>query len=178
MWYPANQLIYRYLDTSGHDTGLKNANGDYSSTPTDFYIQADVPLAINRMLISIEDEKGMSPEEYGDLGSPLAKGIFVRVTDAEDNVLCDLTDADPIKSNAHWGRHCYDVDVKNWGNTPTDELLVARWTFAHSGNPVWLSPGEKLKVVMRDDLTGLVNHYFQVQGYRVSKWDPRALAMP
>jgi len=94
------------------------------------------------------------------------------LTDRQNNVLCNLSDNDPVKSNAHWGRHCYDIDVKSWGNTPTNELLVGRWTFEKCGQPVVLQPDEKIKIVLNDDLTGLIAHHFQIQGYWLSNQDP------
>jgi len=163
-------LIFRYLDTDGDGSGTKNAIGDYSVTPTDFYIQdATANIHLNRMLVTVEDSGAFDAEHYGN-GVTLTNGIKVSVTDAEDNELIDLTDGLVIHTNADWGRQCYDVDVKTWGTG--DEVALVRWTFDRTGHPLIITRNKKLKVTLNDDLTALVGHFFQVQGWRI----PRATA--
>ncbi len=162
-----NQLLSRYLDTDGDGTGTKNAvGGTYTATPEEFYIQAQGGdrLSIARMIISIEDGSGVKPELYG-AGAALTVGITVKVLSSTGAVIMDLTDGVPIKTNALWGSLCYDVDSKSWGNTPTDELVVVRWTFSKSGRPIILEDGQKLVVLLSDDMDHLINHYFLVQGF-------------
>lgn len=154
--------IFRYLDTNGDGSGTKNANGDYSSVADEFYCQPDMSVYINRLIISIEDTSGMQAQEYGNLGSELTNGWELKVTDASGSVKLDLTDGIAVKTNAQIGRNCYDVDVKTWG--AGDELLVARWTFGASGAPLYLSANDKLSVTFNDDLSGLISHYFLIQG--------------
>lgn len=166
--YPtADRYIYRFLDTNGNGTGTKNAVGDYSVAAEEFHIQPPVSLrySLYRMIVCIEDTAGMRAEYYGDLASALTNGIKVSVDDGAATELCDLTDGDPVKSNAGWGRHCFDVDVKTWG--AGNELLLVRWTFSKAGAPVFLQEGHRLIVTLNDDLTGLVSHNFMVQGYVV-----------
>jgi hypothetical protein len=47
-----------------------------------------------------------------------------------------------------------------------DEMLQVRWTFAKSGAQLRLNGNnnERLEVVLDDDLDGLIEHYFMVQG--------------
>jgi len=118
------------------------------------------------MIISVEDGTGMTADEYGNLGSALTSGISVRLSN-NDGVITDLTDGLPVTTNAHWGRVCYDVDIKAWGVTPSDDLLVCRWTFAKSGQQVRLvgNQNERLEIPLYDNVTGLVHHCFMVQGY-------------
>lgn len=165
----AEGLIVRALDTDGDGGGTKNANGDYSSAAEIFFIQppSGVSYNIARMIISVEDTNGMQAEEYGNLGVALSNGIQVRVQDDTGTVL-DLTDALVVTANAHWGRLCYDVDIKTWG--AGNEILIARWTFARFGVDGLLLRGsynERLEVVLNDNLTGLIAHYFFVNGYIV-----------
>jgi len=158
-------FISRFLDTNGDNTGTTNANGDYSSASGEFYIQppAGEYYDIHRMIVSIGDTKGMSAEEYGNLGAALTNGITLKLLGAGDALITQFTPI-PAKSNASWGIFCYDVDVKSWGTSPTDELLVARWTFTKSGRPIRLADNNKLMITCDDDLQGLITHYFLVQG--------------
>jgi hypothetical protein len=160
--------IYRLLDTNGDGTGTKNANGNYSSVAEEFYIEnTDVEdgMIIERMLITLQDGVGMRAAYYGNLGGPLTNGWEPVVKDDTDSVILRLGDNLPIKTNAGIGRVCYDVDIKTWG--AGDDVLVARWTFGRSGQPLFLPLGYKLAITFSDDLSGLVNHYFTVQGFKM-----------
>lgn len=167
---PAQTNIFsRFLDTNGDGTGTTNANGDYSGTGNEdqFYIApaSGESFWIERMIVSVEDTSGFTAQEYGNLGAALTDGIEVQVRTGADTVKIDLTDGVPIETNAHWGRMCYDVDVKSWG--AGNELLVCRWTFTRTGGALILNGGnsERLTVVLSDSFTGLISHYFLVQGY-------------
>ncbi len=83
-------------------------------------------------------------------------------------VVKDLTDGLPIKSNAAWGRVCYDIDISTFGTG--DNFVECRWTFAKSGKFLELNgqAGEWLEAYLSDDLSGLVSHTFMVQGFRAS----------
>lgn len=161
-------MFSRYADTDGDGSGTKNANGDYSGGEEIFYIQppADESFYVSRLIVSIEDASGFSAAEYGNLAAALSTGVEVRVQDDAGTII-DLTDALPVKTNAGWGALCYDVDLKTWGQG--NELLVVRWTFSKSGQFIKLNgdDGERLEIVLNDDLDGLVGHRFLLQGYRV-----------
>jgi hypothetical protein len=163
---PVKTALFRYLDTAGDGTGTKNANGDYSSTSDIFYIQpaAGQVFRMVRMIVTVEDTTGMQAAEYGNLGSALSNGITVRTQDDSGTIL-DMTDGLPVTTNAEWARLCYDADVKSWG--AGNELLTVRWTFARSGTLIRLrgDQNERLEVFLNDDLTGLIQHYFMVQGH-------------
>jgi hypothetical protein len=158
--------IFRYLDTNGDGTGTKNANGDYSSAAERFLITPPVGQTyfLNRMIIQVYDTTGMQAQEYGSLTSELSNGIYLRVRDPSDAVKLDLTDGIPIVKNSDWGGLCYDVDVKTWGSG--NEALVVRWTFANAGNPLVLPSGWSLNVELNDNLDGLIEHLFIIQGWR------------
>lgn len=164
------RLISRYLDTAGDGSGSKNANGDYSVSglgETIFYIapESTQVFEVARLIVSVYDTATMQAQEYGNLGGALGNGITVRVSDSS-GVVNDLTDGVPITINAEWAALCYDADLKSWGSG--NELLGVRWTFAKSGEPVRLAGklGEKLEVVLNDDLTGLISHRFMAQGLK------------
>jgi hypothetical protein len=156
--------LYRYLDTVGDGSGTKNANGDYSATTATLLLtpSAGEYFHVNRMIVSIEDSSGGSAAEYGN-ATALDSGILVLVNDANGTV-ADLTDSEKITTNASWGKLCYDVDQKTWGTG--NELFLVRWTFGKSGQMVTLDgdQGEYMEVKIHGNCSGLVSHYFMVQG--------------
>ncbi|MEW8120070.1 MAG: hypothetical protein AB2792_23160 [Candidatus Thiodiazotropha sp.] len=161
----SRDLVLQYLSTSGDGTGTTNANGDYSSSVTEFYItpSGNDPYNVSRVIIGVEDTSGFQAQEYGNLGSALTNGIEVKCIDEHDRVFNDLTAGIPIKTNAQWAAACFDAELKTWG--AGDELLGVRWTFAKAGVPVLLKPGERLSFLLNDDLTGIVAHTFFAQGH-------------
>ena len=165
-------MISRFLDTNFDGTGTKNAVGNYSGVEEKFGIQpaTNQVYAIERMIVSIGDASGVRADRYGGLAGGLSNGISLRVENYTGTVYA-LTDSDSlITTNASWGAYCYDVELKTWGSGP--ELLVARWTFAKSGTPVWLngSEGERLVVALNDDCSDLTDHRFLVQGHYKRKY--------
>ena len=166
---PVPTPIYRYLDTNGDGTGTKNATGNYAAAATSFFIQPAPGeiFRIQRMIVSVHDEQKFKPEEYGNL-SALTNGIFVRVSN--NGTTLDLTDGVPVKTNGGWGALCFDAELYSAAAGNGDYLRV-RWTFAASGYPIRLvgDNNDRLEVVLNDDFNnngnGLIDQYFQVQGY-------------
>lgn len=157
--------IYRFLDTVGDGTGTKNANVDGSSTAVTFkYVpNARDRTELHRMIVHIEDAAPFSADEYGNLGAALTNGMLVQVRKQEDDsTVLDLCDAVPVKSNSQWSRMCYDSSTDSYG-AGNDNVKV-RWTFSKSGSPQYIQDDEYFCIVVQDDLTGLVEHYFMVQG--------------
>ena len=159
--------LYRYLDTDGDGTGTKNAIGNYSGAVEEFFIAppASTVFEIHRMIVSIEDSANPSADVYGNLAAALTNGVSIKIKDASGD-LVDLCDGVTIKANSHWSRICYDVTNLNFGSG--NDIVQVRWTFAKSGKPIYLDgdKGQYLSVDVNDDLTGLVSHYFMVQGVR------------
>jgi len=160
------RAIFRYLDTNGDGTGTKQAIGNYAGAAEEFKIMPpdNQIYSLNRMIVLVEDTANMQAEEYGNLGVALTVGIVVQLV-RNGTPVVDLTDGFPIKTNAQWARLCYDADIKTWG--AGDELLAARWTFGNSGKPFLLRGGfaEELIVTVADNMTGLIDHTFAVQGF-------------
>jgi hypothetical protein len=159
-------MIFRFLDTTGDGSGTKNANVNGSVTPVIFRINAPTgyEYIIPRMLVKIEDASAsFSAENYGAI-STLANGITLAIHDENGDSILDLLDGLTIKSNVNWARYAFDNEFSNFGNG--NVFLRVRWSFFLSGSPLVIRPGHSLRATIRDDLTGLVGHYFQVQGRR------------
>jgi hypothetical protein len=159
--------FFRFLDTNGDGTGTKDAIGDYSVTQGVFKIApaAGEVFRIHRLLVYIEDTAGMTSSEYGNLGSALPNGVQLRIHNGTSTVL-DLLDGVPVTVNGEWGGLCYDVALKSWG--AGNDVLLVRWTFTNAGAPLRLDGDatEELQVLLDDNLTGLIHHRFQVQGFQ------------
>lgn len=145
-----------------------SAIGDYT-TPANFSVgpPADEVWNITRMIVFIEDTGAFTPNKYGFL-TALTVGINLGVYRA--GVLkIDLLNGLPVKQNNHWKRQCYDISHDEFGNAQATESLGVRWTFQHSGVPISLDGDQtdQIRVVMADNLTGLIAHTFLFQGHKV-----------
>jgi len=167
------EAIFQLLDTVGDGSGTKNANGDYSTTPASFKLKHSVGRAsIERMIVMIEDEGVVDSGKYGN-GLTLVNGVRVYLKNASGEVIEEYTTF-PIKSNGDWAGHCHDLTRHAWGGG--NEIESIRWTFSKSGQPILIDfyLGEYLEVYLNDDFSGLVSHYFNVQGKYISKRDSTA----
>ena len=163
-------IISRFLDTNGDGTGTKNFIGDH--TPSEAFIAPATGqiFRIARLIVSIEDESGIKAGLYGGLPA-LTNGITI--TQADDSgELVDFTDGYPIKTNGQWGLLCFDVDLKSWSVTPTEEMVLVRYNFKQpprqgTGQFIRLigDNGGRLSIHLNDDFDTLLSHRFMVQGY-------------
>lgn len=151
--------VYSWLRESG---GSREANVNGSSTPVLFEYEApESSIFLERMIISIIDFGAHDAALYGN-GIILTNGIKVEVIEDDGSVHLDLLDGETIKSNGDWHAVCYDYTYHDIGTG--DSIGTVRWTFGRTGEPLQLFEGEILRVTIQDDLTGLSNHTFQVQG--------------
>lgn len=156
------------MTDQGDGSGDNSYVGDYSVTPKTLYLTpgpnvgSGSTIQLHRMIISIMDGNGMTATEWGNLGSALTNGLEFKVLrkGVDQGIFAGINP----KSNASWGALCFDVDIKTWGQVPTDDILVARWTFAKSGAPIRLHYGDEFQINLNDDFTGLVKQHFLVQG--------------
>lgn len=164
---PAHKgYVSRFLDANGDGTGNKNWIGDYS-TPDLAYIQpaAGETMHLTRMIVTIQDDSALAADGYGGLAG-LTNGVTVILRD-DSGVIANLTNGDPIKSNAEWGSRCYDITPHSWGGGGSENIVLVRWTFERAGVDLQLigDDGGRLEVGFSDDFTGLAAHRFCVQGY-------------
>jgi len=157
--------LSRYLDTDGDGTGTKNATGNYSGAVEEFYITpaAGERFDIARLIVNIEDTGGGTVQEYGNIGTALSNGIEVYVENEHGTKMFDITDDVPILSNGDWARLCHDVVWLDKGSG--NDHITARLSFNKFADEIHLEAGQKFIVTVNDDLTGLVAHYFKVQGW-------------
>jgi len=164
--------LYVHLTDDGLESGETNAIGDYG-TPAYFYHTAIREEHFYRLMIHIQDSTGMASKDYGNIANGLTNGVRVLVLDDDGTdggptlatILVDVTASavTPIKTNAEWGKWCFDTSYENVGSG--DDYLNVRWTFRNSGTEIRLVPGQHIAVLLADDLQGLIKHNFVLQGH-------------
>jgi len=165
--------LYRVLDTDGDGTGTTNANGDYSSSAEEFYIQppAGQIYRIERMMIYIASEKGKIHIDTYVNAAALSTGINVKKLTGVSTVVTDYTNGIPIKDFGGWARVAFDVNFLATNESVSHNTVAsARWTFSKAGYPLRLigDNSDRLVVTLNDDFStgGYIDqHYFMVQGY-------------
>lgn len=158
-------LLFRYLDTSGDGSGTKNANGDYSSIATDFKITTASnisSLLIQMLSIHIRDTAALSADEYGNIAA-LTNGVSVGIYNPAGSIVMDLMDNIPVKSNAGWSRGAFNIRADDFGSG--DNFIAVQWHFANPGSWITLPTNYSLRAHLHDNFTGLVDHYFFVSGH-------------
>jgi len=165
--YPVDQIrdiFSKHLSIDGLGV-TDHATGNYA-VPTNFELRpaASEKFVVARMIFFLVDTGTLDSSRYGN-ALVLTNGLKISKSNGA-GVLIDLTNANPIITNADYGHHCYDVQVLNFG--VGDESLAARWSFFKHGQPgIELNgaDGEVLRVTLEDNFTGLIGHAFIAQGY-------------
>lgn len=153
-----------FLDDVGDGTGEKDAAVDGSGTPVVFRATPFVGYAwrLSRLIVQVRHVGPMPNHLYGALDA-LANGMLFEQLAGGRRY--DLLHGLPVRTVGDWGRTCFDVNRWSWTGTPgTQNVVTVRWTFTRAGPPLGLVHGDEIRVVVRDDLSGLVAHTFCVQG--------------
>lgn len=164
---PQHKLISKHLKFAD---GVARAISNYTNS-AQMYIQppAGSIYYIRRMICHVQDTGGLDAEAYGN-NLTLTNGIGCGVyTGSGATLVNDLLDGHTIKANADWGHYCYDISLVDFGIG--DEFLQVRWTFGRAGTLIRLDGDnmDRLSLTFNDDLVGLNDHQFVVQGYEVLK---------
>ena len=162
---PPNKRINIYLKNADGESSVNKNYGSAAVSATGiFFYSASTVAYIHRMLIYIYDTKGMEVEEYGNLGAALSTGLSLTVwNSAGGSAELDMMDGRPVTTNGEWSGLCYDVDLKSWTNT-SNEVVAGRWSFDKAGEPLYLTAKQQLRLTAVDDLSGLIDHRFMIQG--------------
>ena len=157
------EFFAQFADTIGDESGTRDAIGNYVAA-TDFKLvpAARTVVHIHRLIVQIEVSGNTAADIYGDQPQ-LVNGIRVLRLDSDDNVLREYTNSETIKDNAGWDRYCHDVNYVTFPGAGNNFVSV-RWTFNRGGAPIKLTNGDYFALRLNDDFTGLVAHFFNLQG--------------
>ena len=159
-------IVARFL--SGPTSGIEMI-GDYSVTPETFSLgPAEKEVwQLQRLTVYIQDTGNFNVASYGN-GITLTNGIELKLFEGETEI-ANFQTSSPIKSNADWGRFCFNNSYLNFGQG--DNAFIARWDI--SPNFVWMhgigtpdhpTAGNTVRVTLNDDFSGLTSHTFLLEG--------------
>lgn len=157
-------IIHQFLDVNGDETGATNFNGNYSVTPITAFIQppAGEVYVITHLLIAVTDNL-VDVDGYGNIG-PLSNGYDIQVVSSADDVIVNLNGALKINSHLDLSTRYYHTRYISTGTGSNS--MVHNINFEEDGQPVILKNQQKLRIVLNDDFTGLVDHSFYANGYK------------
>ena len=165
--YSINSPLIRHLDTNGDGTGTKNAIGNYSAAPTDFFIQPPIGkiFVITTLIFHMSDSGAFSATDYGSIAGGLTNGLTA-VVERQAVQIFDLFEGITIQNNDQFLHISPDVNVVNWSGG-TDSLVVS-YDSQKFGIQLSLNGDleDKLIVRLNDDMTPLVDQFFIAHGYQ------------
>ena len=166
---PQRILINRFLDLNGDGTGSKKVTGNYSDGGlglTSFKIAppAGQVFRLARLIIHVSDIGPIQNGGFYGTDITLTNGINMSAKSKglEER---DMLDGQNVFTTLDWGRFCYDVSSTDFSSGIN--VFQTRWTFTETGQYGRLvgDDGDFLSLNFHDDLSGLVDHTFLVQGY-------------
>lgn len=156
---PKDTIIEFLKDTN--DSPEMNVNG--SVTPVEFYynVTQGHNLLVTSFNVIIGDTK-VDPQDFG--GQPaLANGLQLLVVDTNGRKIVDLFGGEPVKENWQWGH----LVGTNWfvDRGSKTEVLTAELGLAASNIVTSLTPGQRIIMTVRDDLSALAFMQATITGF-------------
>lgn len=156
---PPEDAIFQFLANSG----ARDLNID-APTAINFDFVAPARCVLHRLNFSHVDNL-----KWNDIGffsiPPLGVGCLVQMVDTDGTTVLQHfgTDVAPILRHADF-YSLAGVDVSNdtAGNQSSSGI---RWTMRGMGLPIELNEGQIFRIVIRDDLTSVIQLRGMVQGY-------------
>ena len=164
--YVVRRPFEHYMDTNGDGTGVNNANGDYSGTPTEFYYAPPVgaTIELTKFIIHVADKGIFEFDGYGAItAGVITNGYHITVERLGVEVL-RLTDTLPIKTNADMSHLNTDYNKITFQNN--EEAANVSFDVASFDTPLQLHGDlqDRFIVTLRDNYTGLEDHHFILYG--------------
>ncbi len=153
--------------TAIEGTGDSGGTWTIARQAEEFYVDgaSQAGLSIERVVIEIRDNAAMTGTSFGAIAAgTVTTGFSLQYQTSDGTVITDLTPT-KIVDNLGFGLYGYDVDVKEWGASPNDRGLLARWTFTKYHPPgLDLTGNQKLVATIDDDLSTLVGFTVAAEG--------------
>jgi len=154
---PQKQLIFKRLMDGTND----NMSVDGSTTEVVFKLSPPTGEVwrIASWNIYIQDSGTFDAEKWGN-GIVMTNGIMPRVL--INGTLIDMISF-PIKTSGDLSSICDGINLHTFGTG--NEIITAEWRLINNGQYLRLTDNDEIQLVIRDDLTNLVNQYTTVKGY-------------
>ncbi len=162
---PTYRPFFRYMDTVGDGTGVKNQVADCSAVscvPVVNPIAGDI-MRVEYLHVFIEGAGAIATGGYGDLAA-LTNGIIIGTFSAGFVLQDTYTDAVNILRNIDYVRNGFTINNDPAGNTNVISFtldLRSQFVRIEGGSAYAAAFGATLD----DDFSSLTSHYFMVQGY-------------
>ena len=154
----ANQFVYEFLTNSSDEIDM-----DSSEDSTFFYTVPDNKYFRLMRCNAVITGKGTDTTKFGTI-TALTTGCSFGVYDAADNVLCDFTGGQNLKSNSDWA-YMAGVDSIPYTTKATDDMLPVRFTVAKAtGHPMTIRSGQSVKLIINDNTSELDKFRLMIQG--------------
>ena len=128
---------------------------------------ADEVMVITTLIVHMYDTKGGLPDEYGDTGGVLTNGLSIDVRDVDGTSVSDLIGGANITMGDEF-THSFEAQTLTAG-TVNQGYTYHMHIPQQFGQELRLSgAGENncyLQVTVTDDMSGLLEQHFVVQGY-------------
>ena len=153
------KLVLQFLDTVGNGGTDIQMNVDGSVTPQVFKLVCPTGYVIQleSIAVFIKDSSPFTVNKYGKLPT-LTNGMLIEYTNGTK--VTDVTSQLAIKSNGDWLAYALESRTTDFGGGK--QLLSAEYNFSEHGKSLRLSAGDEYRVTVRDNLTGLLDHYIKV----------------
>ena len=156
-----DDFVFEYLRSNPGDSFDLNLAGsvaapihcDYAP-PTDF-----LWVRTNMQII----DGTIRPDRFGGL-TGLTNGIQFTVISASGDTIKDFNDGVPITTHMDLASLGGNDVVTTLGPAPADDAVLIRWTVENSGGRMHIRPGERIRMTIRDDFTGLTRFTVMIQG--------------
>jgi hypothetical protein len=160
-----------HIFSVGHTVAAFNRDMDINGAATSQTFQVEVGAAgtnsvdITRIILLLETATAPELSDFGDITSGLTNGLVLRRVNGDTQNIFNL------KTNADIANVCYDLNIFSTGGFfGGAEGFVARITFAGQakhGVAIRLEPGDKLQLIVQDNLTTLTTFRVMAQGHYV-----------
>lgn len=156
---PENQ-VFSLLEDSGGSTNMV-VDGSSAAINFDHTCPQDTVEFLNRSCILMVDG-GITIIKFGGI-SALTNGLRIQNIDSDGTtVLHEYTTGFTIKANYHFGLLAGpDVPIENAAG---EDALIVRWTLEKVGSPILLTEGQIFRVIVQDNLAGITEFSWMIQG--------------
>jgi hypothetical protein len=140
----------------------KNINANGSVTPVTYSIAPQTTIRALRVLGSMTTGSPPDYSTFGDIAGGITKGIVLR---RNNGVVDNIWN---VKKNADFAGLAYDLNIFRAANPQGVDGLAFRYTLNGEdkhGTSILIPPGDRLDLIVQDDLSSLTSFEITVQGY-------------